>query len=89
MMENDKIDRLWQDLQTQRDELNVQMHLAKAELKDDWAELEDKYAFAQKKFDELKKDSGEVAGDVKNTLNVIVDEMGEAYQRVKVRLKHQ
>ena len=88
-MESEKFERLWQDLKTQRDELNLQMHLAKAELKDEWAELEDKYAVAQRKFDELKKDSGEIASDVKNTLNVLADEMGEAYQRVKVRLKHQ
>ena len=88
-MESEKFERLWQDLETQRDELNLQMHLAKAELKDEWAELEDKYAVAQRKFEELKKDSGEIASDVKNTLNVLPDEMGEAYQRVKGRLKHQ
>ena len=36
-MESEKFERLWQDLKTQRDELNLQMHLAKAELKDEWA----------------------------------------------------
>ena len=40
-MDNEKLENLWQELKTERDELRVQMHLAKAELRDEWEELEE------------------------------------------------
>jgi predicted nuclease with TOPRIM domain len=83
----EKIDKLWSDLKTQRDELRVQVHLAKAELKDEWEEVEDKYQYAQSRFDELKKQTGEAADDAQVTLDVVLEEIGEAYGRVKHRLK--
>jgi hypothetical protein len=83
----EKIDKLWSDLKTQRDELRVQMHLAKAELKDEWEDVEDKYQYAQGRFVELKKQTGEAADDAQETLDVVLEEIGEAYGRVKHRLK--
>jgi len=83
----ERIDKLWSDLKTQRDELRVQMHLAKAELKDEWEELEDKFQYAQSKFNELKKQTGEVADDAQEALHIVLEEIGEAYGRVKHRLK--
>ena len=88
-MDNEKLENLWQELKTERDELRVQMHLAKAELRDEWEELEERYAVAQKKFDELKKGTGEIASETKTTLSIIVDEISAAYQRVKLRLRQQ
>ncbi len=37
-----KFDTLWAELKTQRDELRVQVHLAGAEIKDEWEEVDDK-----------------------------------------------
>ena len=88
-MDNEKLENLWRELKTERDELRVQMHLAKAELRDEWEELEERYAVAQKKFDELKKGTGEIASEAKTTLSIIVDEISAAYQRVKLRLRQQ
>ena len=77
---------MWDELKTQRDELRVQMHLAKAELKDEWEEIEGKYQHAQTKLDEVKKQTGEAAIDARKTMNVVIEEIGEAYGRVKHRL---
>jgi predicted P-loop ATPase len=88
-MNNEKLENLWQELKTERDELRVQMHLAKAELRDEWEELEEQYAAAQKKFDDVKKGTGEMASEAKTAMSIIVDEISTAYQRVKLRLRQQ
>jgi len=88
-MDNEKLENLWQELKTERDELRVQMHLAKAELRDEWEELEEQYAAAQKKFDDVKKGTGEMASEAKTAMSIIVDEISTAYQRVKLRLRQQ
>jgi len=91
MVSSEKIDvnfdKLWRELKTQRDELRVQVHLAGADLKDEWEEVEDKYQYAQGQFDELRKRTGEATDDARDTLNVVFEEIGQAYSRVKHRLK--
>ncbi len=88
-MENDKLEKLWRGLKTERDELRLQMHLAKAELRDEWEDLEEEYAHAQQKFDRFKKETGELAGEAKQAMGIVVDEIGAAYKRVRQRLKQQ
>jgi SMC interacting uncharacterized protein involved in chromosome segregation len=84
-------DKLWGELKTQRDELRVQVHLAEAEIKEEWEEVEDKYQYAQDKFDELTKRTVEATveatDDARVRLDVVLEEIGEAYSRVKHRLK--
>jgi len=88
-MENDKLEKLWRELKTERDELRLQMHLAKAELRDEWEDLEEEYAQAQQKFDRFKKETGELAGEAKQAMGIVVDGIGAAYKRVRQRLKQQ
>lgn len=73
-------------LKTLRDEIRVQIHLAKAELKDEWEELEDKWDDVEEALEEAKKDAAEVAEEARQTVNVIVEELGDAYRRIKERL---
>lgn len=82
-----KFDTLWAELKTQRDELRVQVHLAGAEIKDEWEEVENKYLFAQLKLDELRKRTGKASEDARETLDVVLDEVSQACSRVKHRLK--
>lgn len=82
-----KFDKLWSELRTQRDDLRVQVHLAEAELKDEWEEVEGKYQDARGKFDDLRKRTGEATDDARETLDVVLEEIGLAYGRVKQRLE--
>ncbi len=43
MAEKVKLDDLIESLRQERDELNLQLHLAKAEVKQEWEELEKKW----------------------------------------------
>ena len=84
---NDRLDEVWKDIKTQRDELRVQMHLANAELKEEWASLEPKWQVAQKKFEDLKQDTGEAANNVQQALSIVTDELSTAYRKIKSRLE--
>lgn len=82
-----KLEQLWQEIETQRDELRVQMHLARAELKDEWEELEKKWPAAEAK---LKHFTGEVEGgaeDLQQNLKVVGEEIKAAYARIRTRIK--
>ena len=51
---NKDLNALWERLKTQRDELRLKAHLASAELKDEWEELEDKWQYAEVKLNKLQ-----------------------------------
>ncbi|MCB1691837.1 MAG: hypothetical protein KDI19_03680 [Pseudomonadales bacterium] len=83
---DEKIKAFWEQLKTERDELRVQMHLASAELKDEWEVAEKKWAQAQKKLDVALKEAGDKAREARDTLSIVGDELGDAYGRIRDRL---
>ncbi len=87
---NDYIDKLHksiEDLKRHGDEIRVQMHLAKAELKDEWKKAEEKLEELQTKFNALKKDTRESSKEVGNALGILADETATAFKKIKQRLK--
>ncbi|WP_141096235.1 hypothetical protein [Lacimicrobium sp. SS2-24] len=76
-----------EDLKRHRDEINVQMHLARAEMRDEWNGLEKKWDALQSRFSAIKKDTGESSKEVRAALSLLTEEVGEAYKRFKKRLK--
>ena len=75
----DDFDKAIDNLKTLRDEVKVQVHLAKAELKDEWESLEPK-------FEEMEQKLGGAAEETRQVVNVIADELTAAYKRIKERL---
>jgi chromosome segregation ATPase len=88
-MQDDKIEKLWQDIKTQRDELRLQMHLAKSELKDEWEALEKKWPDAESKLEKFANDVEHSAEDLRESLGVVGSELKETYHRIKTRLKEE
>jgi uncharacterized coiled-coil DUF342 family protein len=76
-----------EDLKRHRDEINVQMHLARAEMRDEWDGLEKKWDSLQSKFSAFKKDTGQSSKEVRAALSLLAGEIGQAYKRFKTRLK--
>jgi hypothetical protein len=83
---SDEFEKLWQKIRTQRDELRVQGHLAKAELEDEWLELELKWETAEKNLQHLKSEAKETSGEWKASAKVVMEELSSAYDRIKQRL---
>jgi predicted nucleic acid-binding Zn-ribbon protein len=76
---SDDLDKAVQNLKTLRDEIRVQIHLAKAEIKDEWEELEPK-------FEEMEEKLSGAAEETRDVVNVIAEELSSAYRRIKERL---
>lgn len=84
---NRDISKLREQLKTQRDELIVQAHLAKAELKDEWAVLEEKWQQAENKFHHLQDEAIETTEEMKQSAHIIMEEISIAYKNIKARLE--
>lgn len=74
-------------LEQMRDELRLQAHLFKADVKDDWEDL-------QKKFDGLKKDTRPIQHAAEKTLDevgeatsMLIDSVFDGFKRVRDSLK--
>jgi SMC interacting uncharacterized protein involved in chromosome segregation len=73
-------------LKEQRDELRVQIHLATMEAKDEWEELEKKWQQLEPRLAEAKDDIVEKSRTVGAGLEVVAEELGAAYRRIRERL---
>lgn len=74
--EKGALDQALQDLKQMRDELEVQLHLASADARDEFAELE-------KKWDQLRARAGVVGDAASQTADSVADELKKGYQRIK------
>ncbi len=86
-MMDERLQKKWESLKTQRDELRVQVHLAKSEIKDEWEDLEAEWVKAESKLELLKSEVEEKARDVNEALHIVSDELADAYHKIKDRLK--
>jgi phage-related minor tail protein len=86
MSDNDKLDRLIANLRQQRDELRVQMHLAKADAQDEWQKLEKKWQQIEVKLERAGAEARESAGDVGTAVELVAKEIGRAYDRIRKAL---
>ena len=74
------------ELKEERDHLRVQMALAKAEAKDEWAVLEkkwEKFSREAQIFGEVAKDTAKEARD---DLSVLASDLKDGYQRLRKSL---
>jgi chromosome segregation ATPase len=83
MTERSKLDEVIEELRQQRDEMRLQLHLAKAEAREEWDALEKKWNHLEVRLGALSKEAKGSATDVGAALAVVADELGRAYQRLK------
>ena len=81
--ETKELDGLLKKLEQRRDELNLQMHLGKAEAKDLWQETEYKWHHLRSQLDEIDNDTGDVAKDVGAAAIIVAEEIRQGYDRLK------
>ena len=74
-------------LASARDELKLQMHLAKAEAKDEWHKLEDNFSRLE---EELKRTSSGIEAPLRelgSAARGMLDELKQGYERLRSSLK--
>lgn len=70
-------------LREERDELNLKMHLASMEVRDEWKDIEKKWQHLQTKERQLSKAAGESAHELGDAFSILGDELKETYRRLK------
>lgn len=70
----------------QRDELQVKLHLAKADVKDEWARLETQWDEIKPKLEAARDEVGKTAESVGTALGMAIDELKKGYERLRSRL---
>lgn len=75
--------KLYERLKTQRDELKVQAHLAKAELRDKWQETEHDWERFEAKAKTIGKGAQKASEDVGKGFALLGKQLEEAYKDIK------
>jgi chromosome segregation ATPase len=80
-------EKLIEALRTERDELRVRLHLMKAEVRDEYEELERNWSHLESRLTGLKEASKASAEEVGAATKQLAEEIGVAYGRIKKSLK--
>ncbi len=74
------------DVRQTRDELRVQMHLAAAEIKDEWEDLEKKWEHFHAHMEKVGEATGEAAEEVGEALALVGEELRNGYKKIRKTL---
>ena len=86
MSVREEFEILLDKLKIERDKLNLQMHLASMEVKEEFAEAEKQWEHVRAKAAEFADDTKEASEELVTKAKVIGEELKEAYQRINTRL---
>ncbi len=78
-----ELGKLIDELKTERDELRLQMHLAKADLTDEWDQIEQRMEHLKSKAAAVAEASGEGAKDVWEAAQLVGGEIRDAFARIR------
>lgn len=81
-----RIDKLIAFLETQRDELKVKMHLAKADAKDEWHKVEKKWEELKVKADKIQDEAADSSKDIEDAAEKLAHEIKKGYERIKSQM---
>ena len=70
-----------------RDELLLQLSLAKAEARDDWKQLEERWALVQGEIKRTASDSEQTVKEMGESVRSLLDDLKGGYERIKTQLK--
>jgi hypothetical protein len=74
------------DLKQERDELSVQIHLGKQEVKQEWEKLDDKLNKLNHRFDPFKDAVAEAGDDVWDAMKNVGEEIKAGFRRIRKEL---
>ncbi len=83
----DDLNKLSETIRQHRDEIRVQLHLAKEDIKDEWDDLEVYWERFRHKLDDVLHDVEDASNEARTTARDMGDELKQSYERLKKRLK--
>ncbi len=84
---DDKLESLFADLKQYRDELRVQMHLARSELRDEFEELESQWERLQPRLEKAAEDAAETGKEALDALEKAGSAILDGFRRIRDDLK--
>ena len=82
-----EFDALLEKLKTERDEMQLKMHLASMEVKEEFSEAEKQWEYVKQKASEIADDSVETTDDLIAAAKIVGEELKDAYQRIAKRIQ--
>jgi len=82
-----EFDALLNKLNTERDQIKLQLHLASMEVKEEFADVEKKWEQVKLKAEEIADESVETTDEFISAAKVVGEELVDAYHRIAKRIK--
>ena len=79
---NEKLETVVQKLEKERDELRLKMHLAKADARDEWEKLEERWHVLRAKMSDVSESASEASTDVKGAASDLAEEIRKGYRKI-------
>ncbi len=83
MEEQKELETFMQKVQRQRDEIFLQIHLGKAEAREEWEAAEKKLEHLKAKTPEVARAGGETLKDLGAAVKLVGEELLRSYERIK------
>ncbi len=84
---HEDLEKLTGTLKQQRDEINLKLHLASMEVKDEWEYAEKDWEELMEKVTDITDEAKETGEEFIDATRTIAEELTLAYNRIKERLK--
>ena len=78
-----EINKLFDTLKTERDELKLKIHLGKMDAQEEWEKAEQQWQHFKSKADALGSASKEGAQEIGTALKLLGEEIGQAFSRIR------
>jgi small-conductance mechanosensitive channel len=82
----ERLDELMTRLEQERDELQLKMHLAKAEARDELARLDTKMSQLRERASRVDDEARDAFDDIGDAARTLVNEIKEGFERVRKQL---
>ncbi len=82
----EEFDKLVEKLKTEREEINVKMHLASMDAKEEFAEAEKKWEQVKVKMAEIADEAVDTSEDYIAKAKIVGEELKDSYSRIIKRL---
>ena len=76
----------FEELKQARDELKLQAHLFRADAKDHWEELEEKWNEARREMKPALDAAKEASGNISEANSLLLSEIKEGYKKIRENL---
>lgn len=79
----EEVDKLVQQLEQQRGELQLKISLARLEAREEWEKLEKQWEKLKSGLPQMREELGSTAGNVGASLSKVADEIRDGYTRLR------